>query len=92
MDVIVLLLIVWASDIGAYLVGRAVGGPKLAPAISPGKTVSGAVGGLLAAMLVGLVVGLAESGPLGRAMLVSKRMERAERVSEPALPADRLLR
>ncbi len=70
-DVIVLLLIVWASDIGAYLVGRAVGGRKLAPAISPGKTVSGAVGGLLAAVLVGLVVGLLEAGPLGRAMLVA---------------------
>jgi phosphatidate cytidylyltransferase len=70
-DVIVLLLIVWASDIGAYVVGRAVGGPKLAPAISPGKTVSGAVGGLLAAMLVGLAVSLLESGPTGRAVLVS---------------------
>jgi phosphatidate cytidylyltransferase len=70
-DVIVLLLIVWASDIGAYLVGRAVRGPKLAPVISPGKTVSGAFGGLLAAVLVGLVVGLLESGPLGRAMLVA---------------------
>lgn len=53
--VIVLLLIVWASDIGAYVVGRAVGGRKLAPAISPGKTLSGAVGGLVAAMLVGAI-------------------------------------
>nr|WP_282571980.1 phosphatidate cytidylyltransferase [Roseomonas acroporae] len=49
-----LLLVVWASDIGAYLVGRLVGGPRLAPAISPGKTWSGALGGLAAAMLVGL--------------------------------------
>ena len=70
-DVIVLLLIVWASDIGAYVVGRAVGGPKLAPVISPGKTVSGAVGGLLGAMLVGLAAGWLESGPMGRAILVS---------------------
>lgn len=52
-NVIVLLLIVWASDIGAYLTGRAIGGRKLAPAISPGKTVSGAVGGLAAAVTVG---------------------------------------
>jgi len=54
-DVIVLLLLVWASDIGAYLLGRAIGGPKLAPAISPGKTWSGAIGGLGAAIAVGLI-------------------------------------
>lgn len=53
-NVMVLLLIVWASDIGAYVAGRAIGGPKLAPAISPGKTWSGAVGGLIAAAATGL--------------------------------------
>jgi phosphatidate cytidylyltransferase len=52
-NVIVLLLIVWASDIGAYVAGRAIGGAPLAPAISPGKTRSGAIGGLIAAALVG---------------------------------------
>jgi phosphatidate cytidylyltransferase len=52
--VIVLLLVIWASDIGAYVVGRAVGGPKLAPRISPGKTWSGAIGGLVAAVAVGV--------------------------------------
>ena len=55
-DVLFVMLVVWASDIGAYLVGRVVGGPKLAPSISPGKTRSGAVGGLMAAMVVGAVV------------------------------------
>jgi phosphatidate cytidylyltransferase len=54
-DVIILLLLVWASDIGAYLVGRIVGGPRLAPAISPGKTWSGAIGGLVAVVVVGLI-------------------------------------
>lgn len=53
-NVLFLLLLVWASDIGAYLVGRLLGGPRLAPRISPGKTWSGAAGGLLAALLVGL--------------------------------------
>jgi phosphatidate cytidylyltransferase len=52
-NVIVLLLIIWASDIGAYMAGRAIGGPRLAPSISPGKTWSGAVGGLVAAAAVG---------------------------------------
>jgi len=46
------LVITWASDIGAYFVGRAIGGRKLIPSVSPGKTVAGAVGGLAASMLV----------------------------------------
>jgi phosphatidate cytidylyltransferase len=46
------LVLTWASDIGAYFVGRTVGGRKLLPAVSPGKTVSGALGGLAATILV----------------------------------------
>lgn len=46
-----LLAVVWAADIGAYFVGRRVGGRKLAPAISPGKTLSGALGGMVCVML-----------------------------------------
>lgn len=42
--------IVWATDIGGYFGGRALGGPKLAPAISPKKTLSGAVVGTAAAI------------------------------------------
>lgn len=52
---LVLFAVVWATDILAYFVGRAIGGPKLAPRISPGKTWSGAVGGTLAALVFGLV-------------------------------------
>src|SRR5262249_4138745 len=57
-NVLLLVLVIWAADIGAYLVGRMVGGPRLAPSISPGKTWSGAVGGLAAAVAVGLVATL----------------------------------
>lgn len=46
-DTMFLVAVIWATDIGAYLVGRLVGGKKLAPKISPGKTWSGSVGGLL---------------------------------------------
>lgn len=52
-NVLFVVLTVWACDIGAYLVGRMAGGPRLAPRISPGKTWSGAAGGLIAAMLAG---------------------------------------
>ena len=41
--IVFLFAIVWATDIVAYFVGRAVGGPKLAPRISPKKTWSGAL-------------------------------------------------
>jgi phosphatidate cytidylyltransferase len=46
------MVVTWASDIGAFFVGRAIGGRKLIPSVSPGKTISGAIGGLLASMLV----------------------------------------
>ncbi len=55
-DLVFLVLVVWASDIGAYLVGRWIGGPRLAPRISPGKTWSGAAGGLVGGCLCGLAV------------------------------------
>ena len=56
--VLLVMLTVWASDTGAYVAGRALGGPKLAPRISPSKTWSGAAGGLLAACLVGALFGV----------------------------------
>lgn len=51
-----LFALVWATDSGAYLVGRLVGGPRLAPRWSPKKTWSGALGGLAAAGAVGAIV------------------------------------
>ncbi|MGI9487972.1 MAG: phosphatidate cytidylyltransferase [Geminicoccaceae bacterium] len=51
-----LLLVVWATDVMAYVVGRKVGGPKLAPSISPGKTWSGLFGGMAGAAAVGAIM------------------------------------
>jgi len=57
-NLLFLLLVVWASDIGAYLAGRALGGPLIWPQLSPAKTWSGSLGGLLLAMGVGAFAAL----------------------------------
>ena len=67
--ILFLFAVVWATDIAAYFVGRAVGGPKLAPSISPGKTQSGAlggaVGGVAAGLLLAIVAGVGNLVTLG---------------------------
>lgn len=68
---LLLFIVVWATDILAYFVGRAVGGPKLAPSISPGKTWSGAAGGTAAAVVAGLATGIFLGSQLGWAALAA---------------------
>ena len=51
-SIIWLFLVVWGADTGAYLSGRAIGGPKLAPRISPKKTWAGFIGGISIASLI----------------------------------------
>jgi phosphatidate cytidylyltransferase len=61
--------IVWMTDILAYFLGRAIGGPLLWPRVSPKKTWSGAVGGLAGGVVAGILVayasGLSKVGFLG---------------------------
>ena len=65
-------IVTWATDIGAYFVGRAFGRAKLAPSISPNKTVAGLYGGMAGAtvlaggwvLLAGLDVALLVLAPL----------------------------
>ena len=51
------LLVVWATDIGGYFAGRLIGGPKLWPQVSPKKTWAGASGGFAASL--GVAAGFA---------------------------------
>lgn len=48
-----MMAVVWATDIGAYAVGRGIGGPRLAPRWSPRKTWSGLAGGMLCGACAG---------------------------------------
>jgi phosphatidate cytidylyltransferase len=54
--IILMLLLVVASDSGAYFVGRSLGRVKLLPRVSPNKTVEGAIGGLAASIVAALAL------------------------------------
>jgi phosphatidate cytidylyltransferase len=50
------LFIIWATDSGAYFIGKAIGKKKLWPHISPNKTVEGFLGGVVSAVIVGVIM------------------------------------
>jgi phosphatidate cytidylyltransferase len=54
-NILYVFLIVWATDTGAYFVGRSLGKHKLWPEISPKKTIEGAIGGIVLASLIGVI-------------------------------------
>ncbi|MEH7085445.1 phosphatidate cytidylyltransferase [Neobacillus drentensis] len=52
------LFMIWATDSGAYFIGKALGRTKLWPEISPNKTVEGSIGGIACAVLVAVLFAL----------------------------------
>jgi phosphatidate cytidylyltransferase len=53
-----IVALVIAADTGAYIAGRSIGGPKLAPRVSPNKTWAGLFGAVVSAAIVGAITAL----------------------------------
>ncbi|MGE7779100.1 phosphatidate cytidylyltransferase [Peribacillus sp. NPDC097264] len=53
--ILLTLFTIWATDSGAYFIGKAIGKRKLWPEISPNKTVEGFFGGVVSALVVGVL-------------------------------------
>lgn len=65
------LVVISASDIAAYYVGKALGRHLLYPEISPKKTREGAIGGLLGGVLLGVLTTFIWPMPWYHAMILS---------------------
>jgi phosphatidate cytidylyltransferase len=77
---LLVLLVVWVTDIGGYFAGRGIGGPKLWPRVSPNKTWAGAIGGFAASLAVAwgfLAFGLGKTSVLlllGSALSIASQL------------------
>ncbi|MDX2265709.1 MAG: phosphatidate cytidylyltransferase [Hyphomicrobiales bacterium] len=60
--ILFLFVVVWTTDSAAFVFGRLIGGPKLAPRISPKKTWAGLFGALLAAGVAGALFAIPIGG------------------------------
>jgi phosphatidate cytidylyltransferase len=77
---VLVLLVVWVTDIGGYFAGRGIGGPKLWPRVSPKKTWAGAIGGFIASLAIAGAFagfGFGKMGPLlllGAALSIASQL------------------
>ncbi len=55
---LLMMVLIWGADTGAYFAGRAFGKRKLAPQVSPGKSWEGVAGAMAMTVVVGLVGGV----------------------------------
>jgi phosphatidate cytidylyltransferase len=87
--VLFVALSVWATDIFAYVMGRAIGGPLLWPQVSPKKTWAGAIGGLIGGVVAGTLVAYASGNgrlvPVGIVALMLSVLTQAGDLFESAV-------
>jgi len=76
------LLVVWVSDIGGYFVGRGIGGPKLWPRVSPNKTWAGAIGGFAASLAVAWGFAALDLGRTGALLLLGAALSIASQLGD----------
>lgn len=64
-------VVVWSTDIGAYMIGRKIGKHKLWPVISPNKTWEGSIGAVICAVIIAAIyVTLVPTGRNNAMMIV----------------------
>jgi phosphatidate cytidylyltransferase len=61
---VIVLVVVWGTDVFAFFAGRTIGGRRLWPVVSPNKTWSGAIGGLIGGIAVGIAAAVVLQVPL----------------------------
>jgi len=79
---LLILLVVWVTDIGGYFAGRGIGGPKLWPRVSPKKTWAGAVGGFIASLLIGAGFGAMSLGKFGPLLVLAASLSVASQLGD----------
>jgi phosphatidate cytidylyltransferase len=80
-----LLLLVWAGDIFAYFIGKALGTHRMSPRISPKKTWEGAVASVIASVAVGMLMAH-YAVPISRALLHARLIEQRDGIfAEPTM-------
>ena len=68
--IVLLFLLVWAADVGAYVAGKNLGKRPLAKKVSPKKTIEGLLGGIAFSMLVAVVYGKFTHATVGREIVL----------------------
>jgi phosphatidate cytidylyltransferase len=79
---ILVLLIVWVTDIGGYFAGRGLGGPKLWPRVSPKKTWAGAIGGFVASLAIAAAFAGFGFGKIGPLLLLGSALSIASQLGD----------